>query len=514
MSTGLLPQSNKKPSADSPVYVQLVTGGVAGSQQVHGVGAFGDLITAPLNPAVQVDFVYGGHDDMVHSTVLSTGSVAYANAMSEVTSGGSIGGYSSLESIRVLRYRPGQGALFRFTALFSEPVEGCEQVAGALGGSENELVVGYDPLDSQRRLGFNRKHNGIRDMRTYEVTTPAGGGGSSVVVTLDSVVFNISVASGTAAENAQEISENTFTGWHTEADGDYVHFLADFAEAKMGTFSVTGSGAFATTGTSNAIGVSAVDDWVYQEDWNMDKFDGTGPSGQTIDPSKGNVYEIRLQYLGFGAVDFLIEDEETGAFVIAHRYKYANANVIPSSSDPTYAMGTRVSNVSSATSVTVKMASMFGAVEGARFLSGPNHGADSSGAVSSETPVLSLRNNIVFIDGVDKANLRDIFPSFVSVAATGSNKPLSVHVVINAVLTNPLWETVSDHGISSIDSSATGFTGGTVIFSTSYPGDGSSIFNLAEVNLDIRPGDILSLVLIPTGTAADYTASITWEEDT
>ena len=34
--------------------------------------------------------------------------------------------------------------------------------------------------------------------------------------------------------------------------------------------------------------------------FNIDKLDGSGPSGMVLDPQKGNAYQIGYQYLGFG----------------------------------------------------------------------------------------------------------------------------------------------------------------------------------------------------------------------
>lgn len=51
--------------------------------------------------------------------------------------------------------------------------------------------------------------------------------------------------------------------------------------------------------------------YVYQENWNVDKLDGTGPSKLTIDPSKFQVGIIEFEWYGGGRVKFgvIIEDE-------------------------------------------------------------------------------------------------------------------------------------------------------------------------------------------------------------
>lgn len=43
---------------------------------------------------------------------------------------------------------------------------------------------------------------------------------------------------------------------------------------------------------------------VYQSSWNIDKLDGNGQSGVTIDPTKGNIYQIEFSWYGYGQIVF------------------------------------------------------------------------------------------------------------------------------------------------------------------------------------------------------------------
>ena len=481
---------------------------------ISGEGAFGDLITAPLYPALQADFVYGFHEDLTYEYTFGTGSLSYADAMVALATGASQYGTAYTRSVRVLRYRPGQGALFRFTAIFDTPIAGVSQTAGCYGGSENGLHFGYDYTDSETRFGVNHQYGGVRTIYTLEIDTPAGGA-ETFTVTLNGTGTNVSLTSGTAADNAQEIADTAFSGWDVEADGSHVHFLADNVGLRDGAYSVSSTGVADGTFTENATGAAVTDTWTYQEDWNYDKFDGTGPSGITLDPTKGNVYQIKMQYLGFGAIDYGIEDPDTGRFALCHRNEYANANTVPSSTNPTYYVGAACSALSNAGSITMYMGSMAGFVEGSKVVQGPNHGAESDGSVSAAVPVLSIRNNQIFVDGTSKVNLRDIFPTLVTVSGSGSNKPVEVQVILNGTLTAPLWVNYdSTHAFSAVDSSATAITGGDLILSTSFAsGSGIPPVDLSSLDVDLRPGDVLSIVVNPTGTAVDYVASIAWKED-
>ncbi len=63
--------------------------------------------------------------------------------------------------------------------------------------------------------------------------------------------------------------------------------------------------------------------------WNIDKADGSGTL-PNIDFSKMNVFDIRFQYLGFGYVQFSIENPSTGLMVPVHYINRVNSVTSPS----------------------------------------------------------------------------------------------------------------------------------------------------------------------------------------
>lgn len=491
-----------------------------GATRVTGEGAFSDVITAELTPMCQRDFAYGGHDDEVYEYTFGTGSITYENSMAVLATGASAGGTAFMRTDRAVRYRPGQGALFRFTALFSAPVAGVSMTAGAYGGSENGLFVGYNYADTggpggTPRFGFCRQHDGLRDVHSLQITAAASGA-ETLTVTLNGTATNVSLTAGTVAENAQEVAATSFSGWVAEASGDTVYFLANNVGARSGAYSASSTGTATASFTQKLAGQATTEEWVYSSSFNIDRLDGSGVSGFELDPTKGNVYQIRMQYLGFGAIDFGVEDPQSGRFIVAHRYRYANANTVPSSSNPIYQIGGAVSNVTGASNSTVSIGSVAGFVEGTFAVLGPSHGQTAEGNVSAETPVLSIRCNQIFSDGISRVNLRDILPTFLSVSGSGSNKPIRAKLVLSGTLTDPLWNFyAATHSFVSYDTSATGISGGDVIFETSFSSGSGVAIDLTGIKISVRPGtrSVLSVVVEPTGTAADYVASLAWRED-
>ena len=65
------------------------------------------------------------------------------------------------------------------------------------------------------------------------------------------------------------------------------------------------------------------DTQVAQSSWNVDKLDGTGPSGVTLDMTKAQIFWIDMEWLGVGSVrtGFVIN----GQFLVAHIFHHANS---------------------------------------------------------------------------------------------------------------------------------------------------------------------------------------------
>ncbi len=69
---------------------------------------------------------------------------------------------------------------------------------------------------------------------------------------------------------------------------------------------------------------SVVDTEITSNNWNIDPFDGTGPSGVTFDPTKAQIAVIDLQWLAVGQVR--IGTDVDGIIYYAHHFHWANEN--------------------------------------------------------------------------------------------------------------------------------------------------------------------------------------------
>ena len=71
-----------------------------------------------------------------------------------------------------------------------------------------------------------------------------------------------------------------------------------------------------------SISGSVVETAVNQSAWNVDKLDGTGPSGLTLDITKSQILWLDMEWLGVGTVrmGFVID----GKFILCHQFNHAN----------------------------------------------------------------------------------------------------------------------------------------------------------------------------------------------
>lgn len=96
---------------------------------------------------------------------------------------------------------------------------------------------------------------------------------------------------------------------------------------------------------------------VFQDDWNVDKLDGTGPSGLTFDFMLGNVYELSWIYLGFGPITFSIFAPD-GSIIPFHRIEYPNSESKTHISLPYLPVRTEIDNTGSGKQIEIKIGSL------------------------------------------------------------------------------------------------------------------------------------------------------------
>ena len=330
-----------------------------------GSGAFGEQIVSQITPVFQLDGLYGLNSDRFELYSFGTGSTSDANNLMTASTGTGAYGYGVVRSKRSVRYRPGQGALARFTAQFSGIATGYTQRAGFFT-QEQALQVGFN---TNGKFGILRQNGGKAHIHRFEVTTPSGGT-EDITVTLAGVASTVTIGSGTVTQNATGIGTHTFAGWITDYKNGFIDFLSTSVGPKTGTFSIVSNGDLVATSTTSQTGVNHTSNWTYQENWNFDTMTGVGgttnPSGVTLDPTKLNVYQINFRWLGAGEMRFAVENPTTGDMMPIHHIHYTNRNNTVHLDNPSLKLGYVAANLDGNTGagVTVSGASMMGAIEG------------------------------------------------------------------------------------------------------------------------------------------------------
>lgn len=248
-----------------------------------------------------------------------------------------------------------------------------------------------------------------------------------------------------------------------------------------------------------------------QANFSEDKLDGTGPSGMTIDTSKGNVFQIQYQWLGFGEIGFFIENQFTGSLFVFHRIKYTNSNTFSSISNPILPFQAESINTTNNTDIVLKVGSCSlyseGVPSGTMYLV---HGANNTkSGISTLTNIITIRNNATYAGA---NNLLRIQPLIVSAGADGA-KPSNILCVQNATLggSPSFVDFNSNSSPVSIDTAGTTVTGGINIASFVVGKTSSDILYLDNFSLRLAPGNTLTIAA-SSAANSDVSIGVTWSE--
>lgn len=493
--------------------VYLRTGGTGTSSSVTlestSYSSFGEPISVPLYPVIQLDALYGFDPKEFETYTFGTGNVTQnTNKTLFVTNTGTGAyGYGVIRSTRIIRYRPGQGVMARFTAQFDSPQAGTTLRAG-LFAQEQALNIGYNG----EQVGILRQNGGKAEIVQFTISASTAGTG---VITLNGVSTNVTITTTNTTTSAKEIAATSFTGWTAEQVDNTVRFLSNSVGVLTpGTYSVGGT----LTGTTSVLQAGAANNnnWTYQQDWNIDTLDGNGPSGVDIDFSKLNVYQIQFRWLGAGEIRYSIENPITGDMIYFHHEHYSNRNNDVHLDNPSFKMGYIAANLTGdtlATNASTSGASMMAAREGLEvegaFPSSTTSTITTTLNANSNYNVLSLKNELIF---QNKINLRKVKMKNMSVAVNCTS-PVIVHLYLNATKsTGYTWSSLSNFNCISTDKDQGTISNTVALAEYVINADGSGVFDLDKLELTIPPGDILTISVTSTGSIQKVDAAATWIE--
>ncbi len=505
MSHAQITSRDGQRGADVDVNFRLTTVGAT------GVSAFGEAKVAEITPVVQMQFPYN-INAAISKVRANGGTVTQSLGHAVMSTGASANQSAILLSVNPVKYNPGQGGIVRFTSLFTTGVVGSTQWVG-LGDAGDGYFFGYNGAD----FAIMRRDSGAPEIRALTIGTQSSHV-EDITITLDGDAdTGVAVTSGAdATVTANEIAAHDFsglgTGWETHVNGNLVHFISYDGAVHTGAYSLSASQSSAGTFAQTIAGVVPTETVVNQSDWNLDPADGTKVLS-ALDQTKGNVYEIQYQWLGYGAITFSLENPTTGEFVPVHRIEYANTNTSASLQNPTLPLCAMVVNTSNTSAMIVKIGSMMGGIEGKEPGLGLNAGASGQNldVGTTEIPVLTILNKVAYQSKVNRTKVKLGFASL----SNDHNQAVKFAFYGNATLVAGSFSDVSANtSVMQSDTAATSFTSGTFLFSVVLAKTTSAIVQIpGPAEGLILPGNHLTVTADAIGgTGGDVDVALNWTE--
>ena len=484
---------------------------------------FGSIHTENLTPVFQTDAVYQLNTGQVDPTSTLTGSASVSDSSFVVSTGATIYSSAVIQSRKRLRYRAGQGVIGRFTALYTSPVANSYQLAG-LGHAEDGVYFGYGDTNnlSSTSFGILYVNRGVRATYTLTLTTRATSA-SNVTITLNGVATVVALTNTTLQQNVYELSKATYAGWDVYPSGATIVFVRNSSGATAGAFTYgAGTTGSAATFAQTKAGVASTDLFIPQSTWNGDVMDGTlsasNPSGVLLDPTKYNVFQIGIQYLGAGAITFQIETMPTNGnnaeFVIVHTLRLPNTLTKTSFGNPSFPFTMAVYSAGSTANLTVKTGSFAGFIEGEKKLHGNRF--SYNGSVTANTgnfnTELTILNPRYYSGRSNQAVINLLSVSF----AQQHNNVSTVYLIKNGTLVGaPNFTAYSTNSVSLVDIAATSVTfsdNAQMIWSGQIGATGNETFEFSD-DITIQPGETISLAVKTAGGGPVIQLTLNTRED-
>ena len=340
-------------------------------------------------------------------------------------------------------------------------------------------------FDSQQRY----KDNGYFD------TSLAGGGSTSYLINESSIALNVGTTGG---DSVVRQSKRCFPYQSGKSLLTFNSFV--FAAGKtnlrqrIGSFNANNGVFFELNGTSKRFVVrsytsgSVVDTVVSQSSWNVDKFDGTGPSGITLDTTKTHILYTDIEWLGVGTVrmGFVID----GLLYICHKFNHANNISTVYMTTASLPIRMEITNTgTTASSSTMKQICSSVMSEGGyerKVAQSVARDTSSKSVSTSFVPLVSIRLASDRLDAV-------ILPSkYIALPITTGN--FEIALFRNATLTSASYDTTTFSTVD-FDVAATAMSGGTMIsnqYAASTNQSASAASNNAEYNWDLQLGSTIA----------------------
>lgn len=289
--------------------------------------------------------------------------------------------------------------------------------------------------------------------------------------------------------------------------------IAGIGNSEDGFFFGYNGATFGILYRTNVTG-TIVDTWIPQSSWNIDKLNGTTYSGLTLNPTKGNCYQIVYGSSGFGNTTFFVYSSELGEFIPLHSIKNSNSSTTQILRNNHFPFYYNVINTTNTTNLTLGIVSMGHFVDGIRRLvNAPVYSLEYLDSVSKNnfTNTITLKNALTF-NGI--TNNTPVMLTYICLSKPTNNNVVFLEVRLNAAVSGtPVFTNIDlNNSVVSYDVDGTDVTGGTTLLALANGSSSSTNINLINYRILFYPGDTLTL----TCSANNNTTakmSVCWYED-
>jgi hypothetical protein len=300
---------------------------------------------------------------------------------------------------------------------------------------------------------------------------------------------------------------------------------------RVGYFSSGNGLYFEVSGTESpyfvkrsSVSGSIVDTRIQQSGWNIDKLDGTGKSGFTLDPTKAQISWFDVEWLGVGTVraGFVID----GQFVHCHSFHHANIENATYMTTATLPLRYEIENLgTTASGATLKQICSTVISEGGYELRGIGGAAGHDPSLKYDLtatgtyyPIASIRLKSTKPDAA-------VVLAGLSLVGTTNNALYNWRLIAGGTTTGGSWVDPGSGSAVEYNLTATGFTQG----SGRILGEGYSIgSNQGSTVAELNKEDLfkyqlernsftatfveLTVVTATDNAGADVVAALNWEE--
>lgn len=283
-----------------------------------------------------------------------------------------------------------------------------------------------------------------------------------------------------------------------------------------GLFFEQTSTAFSVVRRTKATG-SVVDWGVASTSWNLDKMDGSGPSGKILQLDKSQIFIIDFEWLGVGRVRFGVVID--GVVIYVHQMVHANITSVVYMSSPNLPLRYEISNNGTGAASSLVHICSTVISEGGQELSGLVLSATSGNTALTATTAgvvygaIGIRLKTTHVGATVKTES-------MSIMGTSANDPVQWMLILNPTVAGAF--TYNDLTNSACQvaygASANTITGGTILNAgmlftqTSQYNDLRNALTLGSTIAGVSDKLVLCVMPVAGATSVAVYSSLTWRE--